>query len=253
MMSSQSSRFDVLRGSISDLIVSSGEEEFVQTTSDKIVGTGLGATLAMSGLAGAATGAMLAVSGSADSVQFFTCTVGDRRVAGRFSNVWFENGDAVEVVGESQRDGSFAAFAIRRKKDQTLWMFPHCSRGGSAHWAYAAKTVPLVTAVVMICIGLLFVLADAVSEERSTEKFLWFMFWLVAANSVVVGLYFPLKIGRKWRPFVTIAERVFAALGYENPSRVDMEKQNSLYWKKHAKPGEERPVAPWVFRYVSEK
>jgi len=253
MTTSTSSRFDVLRGVIADLAVVSGEQEFVQTTTDKTVGIGLAATLALSGLAGAATGAMLATSGSADSVQFFSCTVDNKRVAGRFSNVWFENGDAVEAVGELQRDGSFAVYAIRRTKDRTLWMFPHCSRGGWAHWAYALKVIPLITVVIAVSVGLVFALAEWQSDTTAPLGLLWVMFWLVLVNSLLIGFYFPLKIARKWRPFVDIAERVFAALGYDHPARVDMEKQNAIYWKKHAKPDEQRRVAPWVFRYVSEK
>lgn len=253
MQDLQSSRFVVLRGNIADLAVSSGEEDFVQTETDKAIGTGVAVTLAMSGLAGAATGAMLAVSGSADSVQFFTCTLNGQCIAGRFSKVWFENGDAVEIVGEPQRDGSFAAYAVRCAKYKTLWMFPHCSRGTRAHWVYALKMIPVVTATVTVWGAIFLGLFEFLSDEKSPANFLWFMFWLIAVNAFLVGLYFPLKIGRKWRPFVTIAEQVFIALGYESPARVDMEKQNSIYWKKHAKPGEQRRVAPWVYRYVDSR
>lgn len=252
VVNAQLVRFGLLLGSITDLVVSSGEQEFVQTGADKAIGTGVAATLALSGLAGAATGAMLSVSGSADAVQFFTCTVGGHRIAGRFSKVWFENGDIVEVVGEPQRDGSFAVYAVRRAGDSTLWMYPHCSRGRRAHWVYALKMIPVGTAV-LTALGSLFIgLFELFSDEKSPANFLWFMFWLYTGLSLVVGLYFPLKIGRRWRPFVDIAEKIFSALGYENPSQVDMEKQNSIYWKKLAKPSEPRRVAPWVFRYVDK-
>ena len=246
-------RFELLRGSIADLVVSSGEQEFVQTGTDKVVGTGVAAALAMSGLAGAATGAMLAVSGSADAVQFFTCTVNGHRIAGRFSKVWFENEDTVEVAGESQRDGSFAAYAVRRARDKTLWMHPHCSRGSRAHWVYALKMIPAVTAVIAVWATIFLAVYEYQSEKKHSLDSTMFIFCLYSVLSLVVGLYFPLKIGWKWRPFVDIAEQVFAALGYANPSRVDMEKQNSIYWKKHAKPDEQRRVAPWVYRYVDSR
>jgi hypothetical protein len=253
MVNTDTARFSLLRGQIADLVTSSGEEEFVQTTADKALGSGLAATLALSGLAGAATGAMLATSGSADSVQFFTCTVNGKRIAGRFSKVWFENGDHVEVIGEPHHDESIAAYAIRRPSDRTLWMFPHSSRGRKTHWAYAWKAVPIAILGMQLFFVLAMGLMELLSDREASNDALWFFFWLMAVNSIAIGLYFPLKIGRKWRPFVAIAEKVFAALGYSDPSRVDMEKQNSLYWKKHAKPGEQRKVAPWVFRYVDEK
>jgi hypothetical protein len=250
---SLSARFEVLRGKVAALVVMSGEEEFVQTATDKALGGGVAATLALSGLAGAAVGAMLASSGSADSVQFFTCTVDGQRVAGRFSKVWFENGDVLEVVGAPQRDGSFAAYAVRRAGDRTLWMLPHCSRGNRAHWTYTLKMIPVITAGVTVAGCMFFSFLNLLSPEKAPPDLRWILFWLVAANSLAIGLYFPIKIARKWRSFVAIAEQVFAALGYANPSRIDMEKQDSMYWKKYAKPGEQRKVAPWVFRYVDEK
>jgi hypothetical protein len=253
MSDSQSDCFQVLRGKIADLLVASGEEEFVQTAKDKSVAAGVAGTLALSGLAGAATGAMLASSGSADAVQFFTCTVDGRRIGGRFSKVWFETGNVVEVVGELQRDGSIAAYAVRRQSDHTLWMFPHCSRGTRPHWAFAFKMIPAVTAAIVLAGCIFFGLIEQFSDEKSPARFLWFMFAIVAVNSLAIGLYFPIKIARKWLPFVAIAERVFTTLGYADPSRVDMEKQNALYWKKYAQPGEQRKAAPWVFRYVDEK
>jgi hypothetical protein len=245
MTNSPSQRFEVLRGVVADLTVSSGEEEFVQTRANKAVGAGLGASLVLSGLAGSATAAMLATSGSADSVQFFTCTVEGKRVAGRFSSVWFANGDAVEIAGEPQRDGSFAAYAVRRARDRTLWMFPHCSRGRLAHWRTVTKWLPLPVAA---SFGFFFGMELLRSQVPTYDSFLWAM----AAANAIVGTLLLVKQGWKWRPFVAIAEQVFAALGYANPSHVDMERQDSLYWKKHAQPGEHRRVAPWVFRYVDK-
>jgi hypothetical protein len=243
----------VLCGTVCSLKVVVGEEEFLQTMQSKVLGTGVGAALAVSELAGAAVAASIATTSSTDSVQFFTCTVNGKPIAGRFSKVGFKNGDAVEVVCQPQEDDTYMAQAVRRRSDQTLWMAPHCSRGNQAHWIYAWKMVPVTISVVIFSMGLLLIFAELHSARGYSAEFLWMTSGIWVFFSTLIGGYFPLKFARQWRSFVNIAEQVYKALGYENPTRVDMEKQNSRYWKKHAKPGEVRSGAPWVFRYVDER
>ena len=90
-------------------------------------------------LAGAATNSLAMAGGGTDSVQAFTAIVDGKRISGRFSKIWFKDGDHIECAVDQQPDGSYAVYAVRRPSDQTLWMFPHCSRGRRKHWKYASK------------------------------------------------------------------------------------------------------------------
>ena len=94
---------------------------------------------------------------------------------------------------------------------------------------------------------------SASHAEFSSTDGMWFQAAIFGVMSLLVGAYFPLRLAAKWQPFVSVAENVFRALGYKNPAGVDLERQNSLYWKTMAKSGEERQVSPWVYRYVDER
>jgi hypothetical protein len=246
-------RLALLRGTVSNLTVADGQEEFIQTVPDKYIAAAVGVGLALEGLAGAASAAALGGNDSADRVQFFRCMVDGKPIAGRFSKVTFKEGDVVEVVGQAQEDGSYMAQAVRRRTDRTLWMAPHCSRGEKAHWAYVLKMIPFLTLLGWLFSALFIAFAVWMSNEHATWDALKFLFAICATTTTIMSLYFSIKIAYKWRPFVNTAEHIFAALGYAKPASVDMEKQNALYWKQHAKPDERRIVAPWVYRYVDER
>ncbi|WP_341676415.1 putative type VI secretion system effector [Niveibacterium sp. SC-1] len=231
---------EIIRGDVADLAVTRGEREFVQTANEHAAG-------AAAGLAGAATSALLATSASADPVEFFTASIGGKPVSGCFSRVGFENDHSVEAVVEKLRDGTHAVYAIRRPSDQTLWMFPHCSRGKRAHWKHALLMIPIVIVAIEAAVLIFFGSIGLFSDESHSIRSLSFFVALISANAVALGTYLPLRIASKWKPFIQIAERVFAALGYPDPSRVDMEKENRLFWKQN-RSQKGRIYAPWVYR-----
>jgi hypothetical protein len=244
---SSEDELEVLRGRIESLAVAASEEEFLQTGSVKAVGAVAANALALAGMAGAASGALMATTGSADAVQIFTCSLGGERISGRFSIVDFSNGDEVDVAGVRQKDGSLLAYAIRRPGDKKIWMYPHCSRGSKAHWKHAWKMVVVITTAFFISFGGFFSLGLDAEEIAQRNAVFWFAFWVVFINSIVIGLYFPLRTALRFRPSVAMAEKIFAALGYADPANVDMEKQNSRYWRENDGQYE---ANRWVYRYM---
>jgi hypothetical protein len=119
----------IIQGKITNLQISAGAEDFIQNMRNQNIG------------AVTATGAMLASGDASDSVEFFIFTLDNKNIAGRFSKVFFKNEDGVEAACEEQGDGTYLAYAVRRPADHTLWMYPHCSRGKTAHWIYAWRMV----------------------------------------------------------------------------------------------------------------
>jgi hypothetical protein len=236
-----------LSGTLSDLYIENGDENFIPSSATQLAGGGAAAGLALAGLAGAATNALFVAGGGVDQVQFFTATLSNNRIAGRFSKIWFENGDELEVAAKPQSDGTYAAYAVRRLSDKTLWMFPHCSRGMKPHWRFAWKMAVVFVFSFSAGMNILGISAVGFDDFWSAKVFL-LPFGFV--NAIVFGCYFALNTARRWKPFVATAEAIFRAFGYQHPETVDMPKQNSLYWKRYAKPEEERKFAPWVFRYV---
>jgi hypothetical protein len=250
MTNHENKRLELLVGSLSDLCVENKEENFVSADSASMAARGAAAGLGIAGLAGGAANALFAAAGGTDSVQYFTGLLDGKRISGRFSKIWFQNGDELECVVDPQSDGSFAVYAVRRPSDQTLWMFPHCSRGRKKHWKYARKMCVVLSLLTTGCM-LLFL----------TPKF-GFALWskpetafganIFTVMGIALGLYFSLNTARRWAPFVAVAESIFAAYGYPDPAEVDMPKENSIYWKTHATAGELRKFSPWVYRYIKQ-
>jgi len=127
----------LINGVVSGLTVHAGEEEFVRSAGQQTAGVGAAAGLALEGMAGAAAGAGLAASSAGDSVEFFSCKIGEQLVHGRFSKVAFKDGDTLELVIGSQQNGMPLALAARRASDSVLWVAPHCSRGRKGHRNFA--------------------------------------------------------------------------------------------------------------------
>ena len=154
-----------------------------------------------------------------NSVQYFTCKIGNLEVRGIFCRAFFRNGDQVEVVVEPCDEDGYFAYALRRPIDHRLWLYPWAMKGSKANSRAALKSVGLFTLLVYLCILVTitilakqlsaFIAAFTVSTAVST------LFFLIS--------YFCYKklLGGGSKE----ADKIFATLGYPNPKTVDMEKE----------------------------
>lgn len=118
-----SAEFRRLEGIVSVLRVSAGQQEFLKDHQRQL-GAAVAAGLAASGLAGTAIGTASAMTGPGDSVEFFSCLVGDVPVAGAFSKVTFKDGDSVVAAPEQVQSDGCIARAVHAPADSTLWIEP---------------------------------------------------------------------------------------------------------------------------------
>ena len=154
-----------------------------------------------------------------NSVQYFTCKIGNLEVRGIFCRAFFRNGDQVEVVVEPCEEDGYLAYALRRPIDHRLWLYPWAMKGSKANSRAALKSVGLFTLLVYLCILVTitilakqlsaFIAAFTVSTAVSTLFFLITYFW-----------YKKLLGGGSKE-----ADKIFATLGYPDPKTVDMEKE----------------------------
>lgn len=245
----------VLRGKVENLSVHAGEEEFIRSQAQRTVGGAAAVGLAIGGLAGPAVGGAIAATG-ADSVEFFTCTVNGEPVGGRFSKVTFKEGDEVEVVVE----GTDSVLAVRRPADKMLWMFPHCSRGKTAHrnfimgafwWMFFGALI--VTMGSYLLLGVWWHPGMSSAETLASPDAVRFAFAISAVLSFILAIYFSVRFFSQWKPLVDRTEEILGTLGYPNPSRVDLEKDNKRAAKAR---GEKWPYltgGPWIYRYPEDR
>ena len=214
--------FQIIKGKISDLKVID--------TSSAVFGSG--ALNGLPAIGHAVMGDNLAVASQVttsnryedesdflNSVQYFTCKIGNLEVRGIFCRAFFRNGDQVEVVVEPCEEDGYLAYALRRPIDHRLWLYPWAMKGSKANSRAALKSVGLFTLLVYLCILVTitilakqlsaFIAAFTVSTAVST------LFFLIS--------YFCYKklLGGGSKE----ADKIFATLGYPNPKTVDMEKE----------------------------
>lgn len=147
----------------------------------------------------------------------------------------------MEVVGDLQGQ-VMNAIAIARPIDRTVALYPHCSRGKKRHIVNAIKWWLYLT-MFFVCSPLVFLqvagssqrLADALNEGGN----------LVALGVAVFLGLMVFTLARKWMPFVTLAEKAFAAFGWARPGDIDL----ANVTKAHRKAGDPDELGTFYFRY----
>jgi hypothetical protein len=206
--------------------------------------TSLGVVAIAAGVAGFGGQAVSAASHAAsaeEDADFVEFTLGEIDVKGWVWRSPFGEGDQVEVVGDVQGH-AMNAIAIARPFDRTVALYPHCSRGRKRHVVNAVKWWLYLT-MFFVCAPLAFLLV-AGSTQRLADA------WNEGGNVVALGVAVFLglmvfSLARKWMPFVSLAEKAFAAFGWTRPGDIDLAKVT----KARRKVGDPGELGTFYFRY----
>ena len=247
----------LISGVVNGLTVHAGEEEVVRSARQQAASVGTAAALALEGMSGAAAGAGMAASSAGDSVEFFTCKIGEQSVQGRFSKITFKDGDALEMVIASQQNGMPLVLAARRASSKVLWMAPHSSRGRKGHRSFAFLLAWKLFAL-FLALGLIFILVMEYFSAAEHFKYFEFDLALITALSAIAAPYYAIRFYRQWLPIARQAEQIFAALGYPDPSRVDLPRDHKRYckskgigWPYMVNNGID--AGPWTYHYLESQ
>ena len=154
-----------------------------------------------------------------NSVQYFTCKIGNLEVQGIFCRAFFRNGDQVEVVVEPCEEDGYFAYALRRPIDHRLWLYPWAMKGSKANSRAALKSELIFILPVYFCI-----LAEVIFVSKQLSTFIaGFCISTALCTLFFLITYFWYKklLGGGSKE----ADKIFATLGYPNPKTVDMEKE----------------------------
>ncbi|ORF47137.1 putative type VI secretion system effector [Gilliamella apicola] len=214
--------FQIIKGKISDLKVID--------TSSAVFGTG--ALNGLPAISHAVMGDNLAAASQVatsnryedesdflNSVQYFTCKIGNLEVRGIFCRAFFRNGDQVEVVVEPCDEDGYLAYALRRPIDHRLWLYPWAMKGSKANSRVALKSELIFILPVYFCI-----LAEVIFVSKQLSTFIaGFCISTALCTLFFLITYFWYKklLGGGSKE----ADKIFATLGYPNPKTVDMEKE----------------------------
>jgi hypothetical protein len=238
------SKFELIDGTVSELVVRQDEHDFVFNATDKTSGAVAATGLAIGGLAGAATGAVLSSSEIAEQVDYFLCKVGEHSVRGRFGKVTFVDGDIVQIAVQRENN-NLQAYAVVRPCDQTVWMHPHCGRGSIAFYKYAFKSIFLLSTIAPAC---LFGMLDIFVSDNSVGVYAWLLMSLTSALLCGAILTF---VASRFFQFAKLSDDIFASLKWNEPPNIDLPKRLRDASKSFTNEQQRQyhPYARWVFKY----
>ena len=214
--------FQIIKGKISDLkvidtslaIFGSGALNGLPAISQALMGDNLAAASQV-----ATSNRYEDESDFLNSVQYFTCKIGNLEVRGFFCRAFFRNGDQVEVVVEPCDEDGYLAYALRRPIDHRLWLYPRAMKGSKANSRAALKSELIFILPVYFCI-----LAEVIFVSKQLSTFITgFCISTALCTLFFLITYFWYKklLGGGSKE----ADKIFATLGYPDPKTVDMEKE----------------------------
>lgn len=230
-----------LTGTIKNYKVTRGTANFVFTKGDT---TALGVVAIAAGLGGNAGQAISTASyasSAEEEADFLEFDLDGMAVKGWVWRSPFKEGDRVEAVGE-QRGGHLEVIAVARPDDRTVALYPHCSRGRSRHIGNAIKWWFFATSLFLAALFAMLLLTGSMHDiiEGWGEGGSWAVLGVVVFFSLMVY-----SLARRWMPFVTLAEKAFAAFGWEKPGDIDLVKAT----KVSRQPGDPGELGTFYFRY----
>jgi len=163
----------------------------------------------------------------ADYVQF---ELDGKKIKGWLWRSPFKEGDEVVVAVEKKPD-HYELYGMMRPIDKVIALYPHCSRGRIRH-------IKVIVKWWFILVPLFFLLLLLLPITGGYFKFWEFwgeIFkgdpggWFIILGLVIFFVAMFASLGRKWMPFVRLAEKVFRILELPSPSNIDLKKSTKLH------------------------
>ena len=236
-----------IEGVLTELKTQQAAVDSLKAASDRAAGGLASVGLALEGMAGAGASALLSAGDMADTGVLFTCSVGDKKVLGFFSEASFRTGDVIRVVGTDTADG-LSALAIQRTSDATLWMFPHGGRGTVAYRRFCWKWIPALSVLAPM---LLFV-ALQLFAGRGQIDLVGLLLAVVPSSALAAAIGFG--VARRFTQFAAKTDEALRGLGFKNPESMDLPAISRAACRDL--PQEQRlgyyPYAQWIYRYQTQ-
>lgn len=210
------SRFVIIKGLVENLRIMKGFEDFVFIQSTKNA-SGMGAVAA--GLLGQSSASITLSSSSSGGeidMEYFTCTVNEKILKGGFHKVNFKDGELVEFVARIDSE-VFSVHAARSDSQRILWMLPYQGRGYKANRVSDIKWTLILSLFSVFAAQLIIIMA--VDEYMTMPIFYQLLtLGMIFATVVAVNIF----ARSRFTDFAKEATDVFGALGFENPSEIDL-------------------------------
>ena len=224
-----SNDYQVLKGTVSQLVVTNDEQEM---RSDHIGLINLIGIIILSffevivstaSILGSLTSGSVKIAG-----QGFCCYIGSKWVEGKLVGVGFKNGDYIEVIVKPQKNNSYKAYAVRLPQQHALF-FP---RSVGATTFHLLKYCAVFSAgLCVFCLVFLFLMSFFLSDPLK-----WIVRFLVLSFFAFILLLFILffMFGGHYS---FLSNKIYAIWGYPKPWLFNSVKEN-LEFKKMNRNGD---------------
>ncbi|PPV03860.1 hypothetical protein XbrCFBP1976_21480 [Xanthomonas bromi] len=240
----QEEHAQVLTGTLSNVKVTNTVSDVFFRAGDRegMAATGVAAAaLGESGLAAGMTA--MSTEEMSDQVCLVSFDLDGKHVEGMLWNWPFKDGDEVRAVVEPAENGSYTCFAVVDPKEKIIVLYPHVSAGGRAHWYNVIRLSLLAGSIptfIVLCV--LVVIGEAIGVSLLAKPlFLVGCFLIGTALFFVIGL----NIGRRFKPFIQMAEPIFTLLGWKDVKNINLRKIT----KAKKKPTDPPAMGDSYFRY----
>lgn len=231
-------RFYLISGLVCNLHIVKNNENFLFSRSERdfleigsvaaaAIGEGLSSTI----LAGANQGAEI-------PMEFFTCTVGDEAVSGRFYKVEFKNGEQIDFVINKEY-GAMEVHAARDQRLRLVWTLPNRSKGHAAQRKSNIQACLMISIFVSSLSFLMVIYSEGMTNFSSLK-----MATKVAVTVLVLSLIIGYRVCRKVYGGSVDATHAVEALGFADPANVSLPRDS---WKAEKRFAAESGTSPVRF------
>ena len=243
-MLSQQSNTKVISGTIRNVSVENITAEVFFRQGDREGMAATGALAAAMGLSGMAAG-MVAISAeeTREPVTKVNFDLDGKLVEALLWNWPFKEGDQVQVVVEPLGD-KFIGFAVLDPKEQIIVLYPHVSAGNLAHWKGVVKISSTIGGVMTAVLCILALIGSYSIYGWSVKDFVKLIGLGILAG-VVLYSWLGYRIGRRFKIFTKMVEKIFTALGWKNVRNINLRKIT----KAKRKPSDPPAMGDSYFRY----
>jgi hypothetical protein len=226
-------------------------EDFVMSEGDRrVAGRGAVAAAATEQWVAAAD-LSLVTTDAGYEMSHFDGFLGDRRIHGRFYRPDFKEGDYLEAVGHTGRNGTFEVVAVRCPAHRRIWLLRECERGHEAQRKHHWKWGFIISFILISLIAAALEGFEVFQQDEQLPKTLSFnllMWGVVAIVTGAITAHFFMGMHKRTERYGRLATGIFKAFGYDNPESVDAKKTSSAIVARARREG--RPVSVEVFSYL---
>ena len=225
-----SNDYQVLKGTVSQLVVTNDEQEM---RSDHIGLINLIGIIILGFFEVIASTASILGSLTSGSVkiagQGFCCYIGSKWVEGKLVGVGFKDGDYIEVIVKPQKNNSYKAYAVRLPQQHALF-FPRSVGTATLHLLKYCAVFSCGFCIVILAILLLmlFIISDDLLEEMVDYLVISFFAFIL-----LLFILFFMFGGH----YSFLSNKIYAIWGYPKPWLFNSVKEN-LEFKKMNRNGD---------------